>query len=514
VSGTPTVKLDGNYQVVGGMATGTMYMAYRTYFDSHKESPSPLAIDLACTYDSASRSGRLDIKLRNTTATVVEGRLQVALCENHIYQVWKNLDSLQHVERAMLPTAAGESVSIGGNDSLSKTRDFTVDAAWVARNCELVVFVQTQTTKAIAQGAHIGVYQTPQLEYLGYSSAYPEPGGTTNLTVALRNIGAGEATGVSGTLSTTDPYVTVTTPGADFGSVVIARDVSSQTPFAIRVDTACPDNHLATMDLAVTGAAGYSASVSFPLNITRYRWISDDMERGAGGWTHSGVADNWHQTTYRSLSPITSWYCGLENTWQYANMADAWLVTPYFTAGDSASLTFDQWYSIASGDYAVIQVNNGSRFWPLLDYFNSANGDWEATNYLLKEWSGQTIRLGFRLVTSYSGVSEGWYIDNFLCQPYVPGVAERGTARQIASARLTVGSPAYRAAAIAYAVPAGRSARLAAFDANGRLVAEIASQLTGAGRARWDLAGVDAGAYFVRLWDEKSSNITKVVVAK
>ncbi len=514
MSGTPTVKLDGNQQIVGGMQTGNMYMAYRSYFDSHKELPSPLQIDLACTYDSAGRSGHLNIKLKNTTSTTVEGRLQVALCENHIYQRWGNLDSLQHVERAMLPSAAGESVSIGGNDSLSKSRDFSVDAAWVARNCELVVFVQNQTTKAIAQGAHVGVYQIPQLEYSGYSSAYPAPGGTANLTVALRNIGAGDAASVSGTLSTSDPYVTVTTPNADFGSVAIARDVSSQTPFAIRVDSACPDDHLATMNLAVTGAGGYSTSLDFPLYITSHRGFSDDMERGVGGWTHSGAADNWHRTTHRSLSPTTSWYCGLENTWQYANQVDARLVSPYFTAGDSANLTFDQWYSVNPGDNCVLQVNNGSRFWPLLDYFSGANGDWEATNYLLKEWAGQTIRLGFRLVSNYSAVSEGWYVDDVLCQPYVPGVAENRTGRQVVSARLTVKSPAYRAAAIAYAVPAGRSARLAAFDVNGRLVAEIASHLTGTGQARWDLAGVDAGAYFVRLWDETSSNVTKVVVAK
>ena len=508
------MKLDGNYQVLGGMPTGNMYMYYRSYFDSHKELPSPLEIDLACTYDSASRSGHLNIKLKNTTTTVVEGRLQVVVCENHIYQRWGNLDSLQHVARAMLPSAAGESVSIGGNDSLSKSRDFSVAAAWAARNCELVVFVQTQATKAILQGAHVGVYQIPQLEYSGYSSAYPAPGGTASLTVALRNVGAGEATSVSGTLSTSDPNVTVTTPNADFGSVAIAKDVSSQTPFAIRVDSACPDYHLATMDLAVTGAGGYSANLSFPLYITSHPGISDDMEHGIGGWTHSGVADNWHQTTYRSLSPTTSWYCGLENTWKYANQVDSRLVTPYFTAGDSANLTFDQWYSVNSGDYCVLQVNNGSRFWPLLDYFSGSNGDWEGTNYLLEQWSGQTIRLGFRLVTNSSSVSEGWFVDDVLCQPYVPGVAEPGAGKPIMSAKLVVGSPAYRTAAIAYAVRAGHSARLAAFDVNGRLVAEIASHLTGTGRARWDLAGVDAGAYFVRLWDETSGNVTKVVVAK
>jgi len=514
VSGTPTVRLDGDFEVVGGMQTGNNYMAYRSYFDNRKEVPSALEIDLACTYDSAGRSGHLDIKLKNTTANPVDGMLQVALCENHIYQVWGNLDSLQHVERAMLPSAAGESVSVAANDSLSKSRDFTVDAAWVARNCELVVFVQNTGRKTIVQGAHVGLYQIPQLEYRGYANAYPEPGGDANLTVALRNIGSGDAATVSGTLSTSDAYVDVTTANADFGSIAIAQDVYSLTPFAIHVDAACPDNHLATMNLAVSGANGYSTSVNFPLNITAGRGFSDDMETGTNGWSHSGVVDNWHQTIHRSQSPATSWYCGVENSWQYANQADAMLVTPYFTAGDPAQVTFDQWYSVSPGDNCVVEVNNGSRFWPLLEYYNGANGDWENRLYSLQDWSGQTIRLGFRLLTNYSTVSEGWYVDNFLCQPYVPGVAEHGAGAQVLSARLAARSPAFRTAAIAYTVPAGHSAQLAAFDANGRLVTVIASRLTGAGRADWNLARVDAGAYFVRLSDETSSKVTKVVVAK
>jgi hypothetical protein len=77
-----------------------------------------------------------------------------------------------------------------------------------------------------------------------------------------------------------------------------------------------------------------------------------------------------------------------------------------------------------------------------------------------------------------------------------------------------VRSPAFGTAAIAYAVPVGRTARLAAFDVDGRLVGEIANRLTGTGRATWNLAGLEAGAYFVRLSDEASSEVTKVVVAK
>jgi len=295
------VVLDGDSEVVGGMSNGNMYPAYRTYFDTHKSVPSPLDIGLTCTYDSTTRQGSLEIKLKNTTASDVPGQLQVALCENHISYHWGNLDSLQHVERNMLPDASGETVIVPANDSITKNRDFSVDAAWVARNCELVVFVQNNARKSIYQGAHIGLYQVPVLEYRGYQSAFPEPGGDADLVVGLRNLGSGDAATVSATLSTSDPYVTVTTPTADFGSIAVGQDVYSLSPFAIHVDAGCPNDHLATMDLAVTGAGGYATSLSFPLNVSTNRGFADDVENGVNGWTHSGILDqgyavdsSWH----------------------------------------------------------------------------------------------------------------------------------------------------------------------------------------------------------------------------
>jgi hypothetical protein len=515
VSGTPTVRFDGDDSVVGGIHYGTMYPTYRAIFDQHKTVSSPLEIELTCTYDSATRQGDLGIKLKNTTGAEVSGQLQVALCENHIYQVWQGLDSLQHVERNMLPDAAGEAVTIPANDSLAKARAFTVDSAWVARNCELVVFVQDNSSKAIYQGARVGVYQVPALEYRAYESAFAEPGADVNLTVALTNRGSGLADSVSAVLSTSDPDIDITTPGASFGAIALGQDVLSQTPFVIHVDSSHANHSLVTMNLAVSGANGYTSTASFPMMVSTNRGFSDDVERGANGWTHSGTSDNWHQTTHRSQSPSSSWYCGSEGTWQYTAENDARLVTPYFVSGDSARLSFDQWYNVELDyDYCMPEINNGSKFWFPLANYTGTNSDWEHVQFPLADWSGQTIRIGFRFLSDGNVTAEGWYIDNFLCEPYQSGVAEPASGTQIRSAKLEVSSPAFRTTSIAYAVPAGRYARLTAFDVNGRLVGEIANHLTGAGRATWNLAGVEAGAYFVRLSDEASSKVTKVVVTK
>jgi hypothetical protein len=513
VSGTPTVRLDGDDSVVGGLTNGTMYPVYRTYFDQHKSVPSPLDIGLTCTYDSASREGRLEIKLRNTTASGVSGQLQVALCENHLYYVWYGLDSVQHVERNMLPDANGEAVAVPANDSITKTRGFTVDPAWVARNCELIVFVQNNSSKAMYQGARIGVYQVPWLEYRGYQSAFPEPGGDANLTIGLRNLGSGDAANVSATISTSDPFVTITTPNADFGSIAMGQDVYSQTPFAIHVEAGCPNDHLATMNLTVTEASGYSTSFDFPLNITTNRGFSDDCEGGTNGWTHSGTRDGWHQSAHRSQSPSNSWYCGTEGSWVYTNENDAWLVTPYFTAGDSAQLSFDHWYNVELDyDYCMPMVNNGAKFWTPLTSYTGASSDWQHVTFPFSSWSGQTVRVAFRFLSDYNTTAEGWYIDNFLCEPYQTGVAEPKTTpvRQAVAGT----NPARRHAEISYTVPPGRTGSLAVYDVNGRRTTTLSDRLTGTGRVSWDLARVEAGTYFCRLVSEAGSTTAKVVVTK
>jgi len=513
VPGTPYVELDGDCEIVGGMTYGNKYPAYRAYFDQHKTIPSPLDIRLTCTYDSATNQGQLGIKLKNTMSSGVSGQLQVALCENHICHVWGDLDSLHHVERNMLPDALGEAVTVPANDSITRTRDFLIDAAWVARNCEFVVFVQNNSTRAILQGARIGVYQEPELAYRGHQSAYPEPGQDANLVLGLRNIGSGDAADVTGTLSTRDPYVTVTTADADFSIIAIGQDVYSQTPFAIHVDSACPNNHLATMDLAVAAAGGYTADLSFPLNISTDSVFSDEFEGGENGWTHSGTRDTWHQTENRSLSPTHSWYSAVEDSWLYTNENDARLITPYFTSGDSAQPSFDRWSEVQSDrEYCMREVNNGSRFWVMSAIFTGASSDWVRETVSLAEWSGQTIRVAFRFLSDYSGTAEGWHVDNFLCEPYETSVAEPKAVplRQTVAAT----NPARGRAEISYAIRAGRTGTLAAYDVNGRLVSEIAGRLTGTVRTMWDLARVEAGAYFVRLSDEASSNVTKIVVAK
>jgi subtilisin family serine protease len=95
----------------------------------------------------------------------------------------------------------------------------------------------------------------------------PTPGMTTTLAVTLRNAWA-DATGVSGVLSTADPYVTVLTGTASYGDIP-AGATATHSPlyqFTTRPDT--PYSHPILFTLAVTASGGaYMATLPFTITM-------------------------------------------------------------------------------------------------------------------------------------------------------------------------------------------------------------------------------------------------------
>ena len=95
----------------------------------------------------------------------------------------------------------------------------------------------------------------------------PTPGVTTTLAVTLRNAWA-DAAGVSGVLSTADPYVTVLTGTASYGDIP-AGATATHTPlfqFTTRPDT--PYSYPILFTLAVTANGGaYTATLPFTITM-------------------------------------------------------------------------------------------------------------------------------------------------------------------------------------------------------------------------------------------------------
>lgn len=515
VTGYPTMRLDGGHAVVGGMRYGTMYPTYRQFFDSRKLEASPFDISLSVTYDSATRNGVLTIVVRNTSTSAVSGQLHTVLTESHIYYPWQGMDSLHDVERLMLPGAGGEAITVNPGDSVVRTRNFTVQPGWVAKNCEFVVFVQNNATKWMYQGASIGVIPEPKLEFVGYQPVFPIPGDSFNLTVGLRNIGSGASSGSNAVLSTDDPHLTVLNTNSTFGSIGRGEDGYCETPFALRVSPSCPDPHLATLQMVVTTTA-MMATVTFPLHITTSPGFADNMEQGEGGWTHGGIRDNWHRSNYRSSSPPYSWYCGVEETHQYTNENDARLITPFFTLGDSSWVRLKHYYDTeADYDFCIVEINNGSPFWWPLGMWSGSSNGWQEERLDLSPFQNQTVRFRFRFISDYNVIGEGWYVDDFECGALV-GVAEQRL-RMLPVA--VVQSPVSNRAGVRFVLPFGVKGQAAVYDATGKLVRKLGDNLAGRGSVIWNLtdrAGkkVGSGCYFIRLSYGNTNVSVPVVVAR
>jgi Outer membrane protein Omp28 len=157
VGGTPYVQIDGSWhQEVGGLAyPGTMYPYYRAHFNTRKLMASPLSIALSGTYNSGTKNGTLVATVTNDSTATISGTIQFAVTENAIPYSWgPNLTTVEHVCRDMLPTAAGEAVSIAAGDTIVRSRDFTISSTWVDSNIVIVVFVQS-SAKLIFQSGEI-----------------------------------------------------------------------------------------------------------------------------------------------------------------------------------------------------------------------------------------------------------------------------------------------------------------------------------------------------------------------
>jgi hypothetical protein len=72
------------------------------------------------------------------------------------------------------------------------------------------------------------------------------------LGVMLNNLGENPATGVSATISTTDPYITLTQDTANYNTISGGGSGTNITDFELTIAEDCPDGHIAFFEIAVT----------------------------------------------------------------------------------------------------------------------------------------------------------------------------------------------------------------------------------------------------------------------
>ena len=114
-----------------------------------------------------------------------------------------------------------------------------------------------------------------------------DEGETVGIEVMLENVGVEGTTGVTGTLTTTDEYITILTAEQAFPDIPSGGEGSCLEPFELYVAGNVPDGHVATFTLQTTSTEGswdcsFALPIQAPVVIAGQAFIDDSAPGGNG----------------------------------------------------------------------------------------------------------------------------------------------------------------------------------------------------------------------------------------
>jgi len=276
----------------------------------------------------------------------------------------------------------------------------------------------------------------------GDGNGHANAGESVQLFISVANNGH-DATNTVATVTSTDPYVTVVGNPAALDPVIVWGDTSTITvPLQVQIAAGCPDPHLVQFDVQIQADGGFTASGSFYMFVGDTPGLIDDMESGAGFWTHRSVttsfADQWHLETCRKHSGATSWKFGGAGGANYGDQADGALLTPPLLLPPDAKLSYWQWISAedngdgySAWDGGIVMIADASGWTQLTPeggypyyiianpaspfaggtYCFSGQTGWQQRIFDLSEYS-DVVQLIFRFGSDGNTNFEGWYVDD------------------------------------------------------------------------------------------------------
>lgn len=245
-----------------------------------------------------------------------------------------------------------------------------------------------------------------------------------------------------GELISGDPYISITTPVAEYDDTVQwGGEGTTQTPFEMSILPSCPDSHIALLELTTHAQESYNTVDTILLFIGNKIDFGDNCESGEGFWKHksltSGCADDWHLDDFRSTSETNSWKMGGTGSLSYSNNSDGALVTPPFMLSTNSILRLSHWINAeamldgardggivylitAAGDMTQISPEGGypNSFFPSpnpsipegVPCFSGSH-DWQTAEFDLSEFNG-VVQILFRFASNGANNREGWYLDD------------------------------------------------------------------------------------------------------
>lgn len=188
---------------------------------------------------------------------------------------------------------------------------------------------------------------------------------------------------------------------------------------------------------------------------------------------------------------------------------DNWLITPKFATTAGAPLTFTWEFKAQDANYPAEKVgvyvsstgSNPSDFTAIETFTCTADeAEWQTRSYNLDQYAGQTIRIAIR----HFECTDQFYFDvKSMSLTTTTGIADVDN-----SAISLYPNPASNMVEVSAQGVEGR-ATVAIVDLNGRTLMQ---QEGNAASYRFDVSGLAAGAYFVRMTGENVNAVQKLIV--
>ncbi|MCK4510943.1 T9SS type A sorting domain-containing protein, partial [bacterium] len=365
-----------------------------------------------------------------------------------------------------------------------------------------------------------------------------EAGETIEITVTLENTGSVMSTGITGTLTTTDPNATVVGGAA---TIVFLNPDSSgvlSPSFTVLLSPVTPQGHEVAFDLAIEADWGYSSSAQMSL-VTNGDFV-DDIESGEGEWTHdnitTGFGDQWHVETYRSHSTTHSWKFGGSGSGTYGDSSDGVLVSKPLCLGADGEMTFWHWMAVeeesstSAWDCGLVEISiDDGASWDILHpvggYSHAKNDNnanplpegtpcwsgsftWRQETFDLTSYEDAKVQIRFHFASDGYVTLEGWYVDDISITSTLPqtSVPESEEIPRTFALRQNAPNPFNPVTVIQYQLPRETHVTIDVFSIAGKLVATLVDEEQDAGvkAVTWDGTSatgekVASGIYMYRM---------------
>lgn len=375
-----------------------------------------------------------------------------------------------------------------------------------------------------APGLYFTTYSVDD-ETGGNNNGIPEPGETFQLDLNIANLGLLSAIGVATKMTNYPDWVSWSSDSVWVDSVPEASVKTFSFDCTLSSDAPTPSFPWFYFDIS-SETTGYSTEDTLRLTVGE-TGISNDVEDGSSGWTHSGTGDLWNIYDGNSHSPSHSWYCG--DNGAYLNNMSCGLLSPEVTLAPQATLEFWTQFDVAiygSDGIHVIVHNLTSSTADTLAFIGSGgalgqeekgnSAGWVPFFYDLSEIeTGNEIQIEFRFSSDNDGdTGIGFFIDDITISGAYAGSTGNPGGYAEPSSPMGYPFPNPSDGAISVHVYSGTRSdwTLGIFDICGRKVREMRGASPVNANVNMNVSDLAPGIYFLKFSSESEISRKLIVL--